>query len=168
MKKSLAFLGTSLSSFFCSSLFFLFFFLGIPLLRVQHHTGFYRRHESSAAASMWKAIEALPADLYEEAIQSVTYQPQSKNEAPSPPPSLSSSSTPQSPLGLKKESTDLQQLSSKTATPKTAGAQTPRGGGGGGGRQGKSSSRGGGGRREGRQTRFLSRKVPLSASAYVS
>ncbi|PFH36719.1 hypothetical protein BESB_049110 [Besnoitia besnoiti] len=51
-----------------------------------HHTDFYRRHESAAAASMWQAIEALPADLYEEAIQSVTFAPPYVNEPPPPDP----------------------------------------------------------------------------------
>ncbi|PHJ20680.1 hypothetical protein CSUI_005480 [Cystoisospora suis] len=57
----------------------------------EHHTAFYRRHESNASASMWRAIEALPADLYEEAVQSVTYEPPYVNEPPPAPSSPSSS-----------------------------------------------------------------------------
>ncbi|KEP61141.1 UNVERIFIED_CONTAM: hypothetical protein HHA_266260 [Hammondia hammondi] len=51
------------------------------------HTDCYRRHESAAAASMWRAIEALPSDLYEEAVQSVTFAPPYENEPPPPDPS---------------------------------------------------------------------------------
>ncbi|CBZ54380.1 conserved hypothetical protein [Neospora caninum Liverpool] len=53
------------------------------------HTDWYRRHESAAAAAMWGAIEALPSDLYGEAVQSATFAPPYVNEPPPPDPAES-------------------------------------------------------------------------------
>lgn len=81
---------------------------------------------------MWRAIEALPSDLYEEAVQSVTYEPPYVNEPPPAPLSSTSlfsqqAAAPAS-VGKKKESTDASPArgEGKTSSPSSpGGVDTP-------------------------------------------